>query len=635
MSRRLRVLLSAFSCEPHKGSEPEVGWQWALQVARFHDVTVLTQSKNRVGIERALALLPGQRSEPRFVYHDLHENLRGMRLRPSGLRLYHILWQKSARDVVQQLHQENKFDLMHHVTLAGFRYPTAIWGHGVPCIWGPVGGIENAPLRLLSILHPVSFLHEFVRNSHNLLQHAPFNILVKRLGSSTLPLASTNEMRAFFKKMGFEVRVMPTIGLNPRELPFRAHQPHVGPLRLLFVGNIIALKGLHLAVEALAAAGTDATLTIVGSGDYETRLRVRAERLGVAKQLIWLGRLPREKVLELYPDYDVLLFPSLHDTGGYAVIEAMFNALPVICLDSGGPAVAVGENCGVKIPLTSHAQVVAGLAMGIRLYHQERERLSRDGKAARQRVLEEYDWDKKGAQMNECYLAAMEKFQSPNSDKASNAHSGIGSFAIFLSRVLSFRGLAATGLGLFLIGALGFFSVSRLKADARTIIEDTLPGLSYAGEANASLAQAFNRTLLLLNVDNPEQRAQIEREVDLFSQRTTRLLQAYKRQIYSAQELAVFNQMQARREDYLRQRLQTMSLIHSNRHQEAVAHCKSQLLPAYNRYKEAGDKLFEYNMHQGQSRGRIILTVCTITQLVVAGVGILIFLAGFLLGVSR
>jgi hypothetical protein len=401
------------------------------------------------------------------------------------------------------------------------------------------------------------------------------------------------------------------------------------------VGNIIALKGLHLAVEALAAAGTDATLTIVGSGDYETRLRAQAERLGVAKQLIWLGRLPREKVLELYPDYDVLLFPSLHDTGGYAVIEAMFNALPIICLDSGGPAVAVGENCGVKVPLTSHAQVVAGLAMGIRLYHQERERLSRDGKAARQRVLEEYDWDKKGAQMNECYLAAMEKFQSPNSDKASNAHPGIGSFAIFLSRMLSFRGLAATGLGLFLIGALGFFSVSRLKVDARTIIEDTLPGLSYAGEANASLAQAFNRTLLLLNVDNPEQRAQIEREVDLFSQRTTRLLQAYRRQIYSAQELAVFNQMQARREDYLRQRLQTMSLIHSNRHQEAVAHCKSQLLPAYNRYREAGDKLFEYNMHQGQSRGRIILTVCTITQLVVAGVGILIFLAGFLLGVSR
>src|ERR1700720_4879126 len=54
MSLRLRVLLSAYACEPHKGSGPEVGWQWALQMARFHDVTVLTQSKNRPVIERAL-----------------------------------------------------------------------------------------------------------------------------------------------------------------------------------------------------------------------------------------------------------------------------------------------------------------------------------------------------------------------------------------------------------------------------------------------------------------------------------------------------------------------------------------------------------------------------------------------------
>ena len=34
MSRRLQVLLSAFACEPEKGSEPEVGWQWALQMVR-------------------------------------------------------------------------------------------------------------------------------------------------------------------------------------------------------------------------------------------------------------------------------------------------------------------------------------------------------------------------------------------------------------------------------------------------------------------------------------------------------------------------------------------------------------------------------------------------------------------------
>src|SRR5882757_9053377 len=71
MSRRKRVLLSAFACEPFKGSEPEVGWQWAMQIARFHDVTVLTQSKYRAPIERALKGLPGQQPKPEFLYFDL------------------------------------------------------------------------------------------------------------------------------------------------------------------------------------------------------------------------------------------------------------------------------------------------------------------------------------------------------------------------------------------------------------------------------------------------------------------------------------------------------------------------------------------------------------------------------------
>jgi glycosyltransferase involved in cell wall biosynthesis len=112
-------------------------------------------------------------------------------------------------------------------------------------------------------------------------------------------------------------------------------------------------------------------------------------------------------VLRLYPDYDAFVFPSLHDTGGYAVIEAMFNELPVICLDCGGPAVAVRENCGIKVPLGSRDQVVAGLAEAIRFYSRERKRLLADGKEARAVVLSHYDWDKKGAEMNAYYMAAV------------------------------------------------------------------------------------------------------------------------------------------------------------------------------------------------------------------------------------
>lgn len=107
MHRRLRVLISAYACEPDKGSEPEVGWQWALQMARFHDVTVLTRANNKPGIEAKLATLRGQRPVPTFVYHEESNFLQGTKQRLSSLKLYYVLWQRSAREVIAQRRCKN------------------------------------------------------------------------------------------------------------------------------------------------------------------------------------------------------------------------------------------------------------------------------------------------------------------------------------------------------------------------------------------------------------------------------------------------------------------------------------------------------------------------------------------------
>jgi glycosyltransferase involved in cell wall biosynthesis len=108
-------------------------------------------------------------------------------------------------------------------------------------------------------------------------------------------------------------------------------------------------------------------------------------------------------VLRKYSEFDVFVFPSLHDTGGFAVIEAMFNELPVICLDCGGPAVAVREGCGMKVPVRSRKEIVKDLAEAIKLYSSDPELLRRQGKAAREVILKEYDWERKGEEMNRLY----------------------------------------------------------------------------------------------------------------------------------------------------------------------------------------------------------------------------------------
>lgn len=406
MPNKLNVLISAYACEPGKGSEPEVGWQWALQMARFHNVTVLTRRNNQRAIEEGLRALKTEEPRPRFVFHDGPGwQLRAKRLL-RAVQLYYVLWQRSANRLVAALHKEQGFHLLHHVTFAAFRYPTVIWGHGVPSIWGPIGGIENVPAELLPWKNPLSLLSEGGRNIHNRLHIGASPAFRRRLKESTVILASTYEMQRAVARHGYTAELLPTIGLRTSSFPFTTRKSHHGPLRLLFVGNFLSHKGIDLGMKALARSGKDASLTLVGDGPLLGNAQHLAKQLGLGERVSFAGRLPRSRVLEMYREFDVFLFPALHDTGGYAVIEAMLNQLPVICLDTGGPAVSVQSGCGAKIPLGSRDEIVEHLANAISHYDSHREEALRHGRHAREVVIAEYDWDRKGLKMDEIYQRA-------------------------------------------------------------------------------------------------------------------------------------------------------------------------------------------------------------------------------------
>jgi glycosyltransferase involved in cell wall biosynthesis len=106
---------------------------------------------------------------------------------------------------------------------------------------------------------------------------------------------------------------------------------------------------------------------MIGHGSAKARWQKLVERLGVAANIEWQPWLPRAELANFYVSHQVMLFPSLHDTGGMVVLESLAYGLPVVCLNIGGPGIIVTNDCGRVIDVAgkSKTEVVAKLGQAL------------------------------------------------------------------------------------------------------------------------------------------------------------------------------------------------------------------------------------------------------------------------------
>lgn len=97
----------------------------------------------------------------------------------------------------------------------------------------------------------------------------------------------------------------------------------------LSVGNLVALKGVHVTLAALARV-SDATLLVVGEGPEETRLRRLAAELGVAARVRFLGTRDHARLRDLYNAADATWLASSHEGMPNVVLESLACGTPVV-----------------------------------------------------------------------------------------------------------------------------------------------------------------------------------------------------------------------------------------------------------------------------------------------------------------
>lgn len=406
----MKVLLSAFSCCPGRGSEPGIGWNWVWQVSRHHEIWLVTSDEFETQLRERL---------PKNVHSTFLPSFqRWLRLQESpvpGLDwVYYYWWQWKAYRLGQRLHAKIGFDLVHHATFGSWRAPSFLCRLPIPFIWGPVGGGEaSAPLRLQAGL---SFKGRLVENLRQVCQHVfrydPFVRLTMKRAAVILTV-NRDTARIIPRSYQSKVLPMPAAGiLSTEKSTVQPPQNRPAGFVVLFVSLLQPRKGALLALRGfagLAQSHPEATLLIIGDGEERQRMEQMVQQLNLAGRVQFLGLLPRPQVLGWMQAADALLHPSLRDSGGLVILEAMMAGKPVVCLDLGGPGEFVTPECGFKVHPGNPEQVVTDLADALKKLASDPSLRRSLGDAGRQRVLDHFDWDKRGQRMMEIYRQVAEK----------------------------------------------------------------------------------------------------------------------------------------------------------------------------------------------------------------------------------
>jgi glycosyltransferase involved in cell wall biosynthesis len=408
----MRVLMSAYACEPNMGSEAGVGWNWAAQAALHgHEVHVITRSNNQAVIEKE----QGERPIPGLVFHyyDLPSPLPRWKKRTGyyGLLTYYYFWQLGVWNLARRLHEAQRFDLAHHVTFVNDWMPSGVgWIH-VPFIWGPVGGSTNVlPPSMREFIPPHARRYELVRRTtQKVLRTAdPFVALTRK--RADLILTFTQEaLGGLPPRYRSKARAVVHVGIPSTDLPEPTKVPGMGEVFTVVSGSrLVHWRGFDLLIEAFARyleqTGADARLMITGDGPFRPYLERQIRSLKLGENVVLMGRLPtRADVYQIVESADLFALPILRDGPSASLLEAMLAGRPVLCLDHGGSGEMVPESVGFKLKVESRNQVIEDITKALVWADSHRVDLARMGREARTYAIETHDWNRIGNSIDAVY----------------------------------------------------------------------------------------------------------------------------------------------------------------------------------------------------------------------------------------
>ncbi|SFD09983.1 glycosyltransferase family 4 protein [Bacillus sp. UNCCL81] len=396
----MKILMSAFACSPIRGSEPGVGWNWAREMSKFNEVWVVTRSSNRSEIE-----MNSENENIKFIYLSIpFISLMEKYTHSKIIHFYYYLWQRYIVKYLKKLNEKEKFQIIHHVTYNEFRNPGYLWKIGVPFILGPIGGAQEIENELIDYCEgnwnkKLEKIRSFVNNRSKKSKY-----LAQSIANSSKIIVANNDTARFLDLPDDKYEVMLETGVKKESCNYIVRKEN-NKIRILWVGNLIYIKGFKLLIDAFSRiANKDKyEVIVIGEGKLKSKYIELLEKNGMSNYFSFKGKLSYADTLNEYRYSDIFLFTSLRDTSGNVVLEAMSNCLPVISLNHHGAADMLDENCAIKININNKEQVVDDLVKSIELLGNDYNKRIEMGISSFNRIQEKYIWENKGVLMQQIY----------------------------------------------------------------------------------------------------------------------------------------------------------------------------------------------------------------------------------------
>jgi glycosyltransferase involved in cell wall biosynthesis len=184
---------------------------------------------------------------------------------------------------------------------------------------------------------------------------------------------------------------------NTQALPAQAERllerHEEGCVKLLYATHPARHKGFEVAFQAmkhLGEAGVRARLYLtIELSDWPSGIRKyldMIDALGIGDRVVLLGRIPQESMAGVYRACDVFFFPSLCESFGFTLLEAMSAGLPVVAADT-----AVNREMSGNRAAYYAAQDARAAARALRRVIEHKDEAARLGRASLERVRS-FDW---------------------------------------------------------------------------------------------------------------------------------------------------------------------------------------------------------------------------------------------------